>query len=129
LWSEMAVPSITSVTPSSGPTGGSLLIEIDGAGFRLPDPPGATGPTLAPAASVRITVGGRPARDVRVYAGDRLTCIVPEGDAGAADVGRVGDSKGVVERSRRPGTGFRAGGIRWLADPAVQFWPTAGKSA
>ena len=43
--------------------------------------------------------------------------------------GRVGDSKGVVERSRRPGTGFRAGGIRWLADPAVQFWPTAGKSA
>lgn len=82
----MAVPSITSVTPSSGPTGGSLLVEIGGAGFRLPDPPGATGPTVAPTAPVRVFIGGSPARDVRVYADDRLTCIVPTGDAGPADV-------------------------------------------
>ncbi len=82
----MAVPSITSVTPSSGPTGGSLLVEIDGAGFRLPDPPPATGPTLPPLPTVRVSVGGQPARDVRVIDAGRLSCIVPPGDAGPADV-------------------------------------------
>lgn len=82
----MAVPSITSVTPSSGPTGGSLLVEIAGSGFRLPDPPPATGPAPASAPSVGVAVGGRPARDVRVIDAGRLSCIVPPGDAGPADV-------------------------------------------
>lgn len=55
----MAVPSTTSITPISGPTGGSLLVELAGAGFRVPDAPVAAGPTLAPSPTVRVLVGGR----------------------------------------------------------------------
>ena len=82
----MAIPFITSITPSSAPTGGSLLVELAGSGFRLPDAPVATGPTLAPYPTVRVLVGGRPARAVRVSAADLLTCVLPPGDAGPADV-------------------------------------------
>ncbi len=82
----MAVPSITSVAPSSGPTGGSLLVEIAGAGFRTLDAPAAQGPTAPPGPTVRVLVGGRAARDVRVVSTDHLTCIVPPGYAGPADV-------------------------------------------
>src|SRR5262249_54588382 len=82
----MAVPSITSVTPSSGPTGGSLLVEIAGAGFRPPDPPPATGPVPASILTVRVVVGAQPARAVRVIAADRLSCVLPAADAGPVDV-------------------------------------------
>jgi IPT/TIG domain len=82
----MPVPSITSVTPSFGPTGGGLLVEISGAGFQLPVQPNASGPTTPPPPTVRVLVGGRPARDIRVLAADRLTCIIPAGDPGPADV-------------------------------------------
>jgi len=39
----MAVPTITSVTPSSGPTRGKNMVRIEGTNFRLPDPIPATG--------------------------------------------------------------------------------------
>jgi hypothetical protein len=35
---------------------------------------------------IRVLVGGRAARDARVFSSDRLTCIVPAGDAGPTDV-------------------------------------------
>ena len=82
----MPAPSITTITPSSGPSGGGLLIQISGTGFQLPAPPATSGPTTPPAPTVRVLIGGRPARDVRVFAADRLTCIVPSGDPGPADV-------------------------------------------
>jgi len=82
----MSIPSITTITPSSGPTGGGLLVEVSGAGFQLPPPPPALGPTTPPPPTVRVLVGGRPAREVRVIATDRLTCLVPTGDAGTVDV-------------------------------------------
>jgi hypothetical protein len=40
----MSAPSITSITPSSGPTGGSLLVEVFGGGFALPVQADAVGP-------------------------------------------------------------------------------------
>lgn len=80
----MPIPSISSITPSSGTTAGSLLVEILGAGFQLAALP--AGAATIPSSMVGVLVGGRAAREVRVFAGDRLTCIVPIGDAGPADV-------------------------------------------
>jgi hypothetical protein len=60
-------------------------VEINGAGLQLPTPEVA-GATSRPAPTVGVVVGRRSARDVRVFAADRLTCIVPAGDAGVADV-------------------------------------------
>ena len=83
---EMAVPSITSVTPSSGPTGGGLLVEVLGAGFQLSTQAESLGPTTHSRPTVRVLLSGRPARDVRVLAGGRLTCLIPAGDAANVDV-------------------------------------------
>jgi hypothetical protein len=82
----MAILSITSVMPSTLPTGGGVLVEIRGAGFRIPAPPATSGPTASPAPTVAVRVGGRVAHDVSVFASDRLTCIVPPGAPGHADV-------------------------------------------
>jgi hypothetical protein len=78
--------SVNSITPSSGPTGGSLFVEIAGEGFQLPAPPAAAGPTTLTPPTVHVLVGGRLAEDVRVLGADRLTCILPAGDEGPADV-------------------------------------------
>lgn len=82
----MPAPTITSLNPSSGPTGGRTLVEVEGAGFRLPPPPPPSGPTPPPKPTVQILVGGREAADVRVRASDRLTFLSPVGDVGPADV-------------------------------------------
>ena len=82
----MAIPSITSITPNTAPTGGGVLVEILGDGFQLPEPPATGGPTTRLAPTMTVLVGGRAAFDVSVFAADRLTCIVPPGNAGPADV-------------------------------------------
>jgi len=43
----MTVPTIVSVTPSSGYTVGQNVVRIAGTGFRLPNPPSLTGPIMA----------------------------------------------------------------------------------
>jgi len=82
----MAIPSITSITPSSGPTGGGVLLQIAGTGFQLPPSPAPAGLTAPPVPTVRVLLGGRAARDVRIVGPGLLTCLAPAGDAGAADV-------------------------------------------
>ena len=82
----MTSPSITSVTPTSAPPGGGILLEIFGAGFRIPAPANAAGPTSSPAPTVRVLVGGQASRDVRVIAPDRLICVAPPGHVGVTDV-------------------------------------------
>lgn len=82
----MPAPTITSLTPPTGPTGGRTLVEVLGSGFRLPQPPPPSGPTPPPKPTVQILVAGREATEVRVRASDRLTFISPIGDAGTADV-------------------------------------------
>ena len=73
----MSILSIATISPSAGPTAGNLLVEVRGAGFPLPA--GET-PTVG------VLVGDRPAREVRVVSSQRLTCVVPPGDAGPVDV-------------------------------------------
>jgi len=82
----MAIPSITSITPSFGPTGGGVLLQVAGTGFQLPAVPAPAGLTAPPLPTVRVLLGGRAARDVRVLGPGLLTCLAPAGDAGAADV-------------------------------------------
>lgn len=64
----MAVPTITSVTPSRGHSGGGTLLRIVGTDFQLPpDPPASgSGPVPPAPATVRVFVGGVEARRVRV---------------------------------------------------------------
>jgi hypothetical protein len=73
----MAVPTIASVTPSTGPTGGRTLVEIIGTNFQLPPAAAATGKTTAPNPSVRVLFGGKPATRVRVISATRLQCLTP----------------------------------------------------
>jgi hypothetical protein len=84
----MAVPTITTVTPALGHSGGKTLIEIDGTNFALPPAPVAAGPTTAPPPSVTVTVGGVPATAVAVVSATLIYCLTPKGDpdAGALDV-------------------------------------------
>jgi hypothetical protein len=82
----MAAPTITSLEPASGPTGGLTLVEVTGSGFRMPPAPPASGPTSPPRPTVEVLVGGRRAADVRVRAPDRLSFLSPAHDAGTADV-------------------------------------------
>jgi IPT/TIG domain len=82
----MQTITITRIHPRIGPTGGGTLVELAGEGFQLPAPAPVVGAASPVGASVRVLVGGRGARDVHVLAPDRLTCRVPPGDAGDADV-------------------------------------------
>ncbi len=82
----MSILSIASINPSSGPTAGSLLVEVHGAGFKLAPLPQAARVPAQRSPTVTVLVGGRAACDVSVFSGDRLTCIVPTGDAGPSDV-------------------------------------------
>lgn len=73
----MATPTISSITPNTGHTGGKTLVEIVGTNFALPPPPPAEGPTTAPAPSVAVTIGGRPCPVVWVVSPTLLRALTP----------------------------------------------------
>lgn len=62
-----------------------MLLEVIGAGFRLGASTGV-GAASPLHDTVRVQVGERAATEVRVSSAERLTCIVPAGHVGAADV-------------------------------------------
>jgi hypothetical protein len=83
----MPTPSIFSITPSSGPTAGRLLVELVGSGFQQQTVQhDALGRSVVTSPGMRVRIRDRAAHDVRVLAEDRLTCVVPAGDPGRADV-------------------------------------------
>lgn len=67
----MAVPTITSVTPSRGPSGGQALVEIVGTGFQVQVSGAGTTPT------VRVLFGAVEAKRVRVASATRLIVTTP----------------------------------------------------
>lgn len=73
----MAVPSLVSITPTTGHTGGRTLVELVGTGFALPPAPPAEGPTTAPGPSVAVTIGGRPCPKVWVVSSTLLRALTP----------------------------------------------------
>jgi hypothetical protein len=67
------VPTVSAVSPARGPLAGGTIIQVAGTGF-------VTGATA-------VTVGGRVCAQVKARpAGSTLTCVVPAGVAGAAQV-------------------------------------------
>jgi hypothetical protein len=82
----MAVPTIITVTPAAGPTGGRTLVAIAGTNFRLPPDPPATGPVPVGNPTVSITFGGVPALRVRVFTSTLLVALTPIYDLGAVAV-------------------------------------------
>lgn len=76
-------PSITSVTPDTGHTGGRTLVEIEGSGFRLPTPV-AVYIRTEPPPTVRVLFGDAPALAVWVVSNTLLRCLTPIHDASGA---------------------------------------------
>src|SRR3989442_2329446 len=64
-------PTVTGVSPSSGPTAGGTAIAISGTGF---------------AAGATVTVGGTPATGVSVVSATQINATTPAHAAGVADV-------------------------------------------
>lgn len=78
----MAVPAITDVAPASGPSGGRVLVTIEGADFRLPPTPSAYGPTIPPGPSVRVEFGTVAAERVWVINAVQLLVLTPATNPG-----------------------------------------------
>jgi len=98
----MAVPTVSAVTPTSGPTGGRTYVEITGTGFAMPPAP-TTFPAPVPAPRVRVqfrqtvvrkgvsTVVTRPATRVEVDLSTHLSFLAPVGDHGEDNAALAAD--------------------------------------
>lgn len=75
----MAVPTITSLSPASGHTGGQTLVEIVGTNFRVPAYPPAEGVTETPV-TMRVTFGGEAGTLVGVIDEETLLVLTPSHD-------------------------------------------------
>lgn len=74
----MAVPTITSVTPAFGHTGGRNLVEVLGSGFQTWVIPPFTGElTSDPWPTVEVLFGGAPGTEVAVVSSSRLFVRAP----------------------------------------------------
>lgn len=70
----MAIPTITDITPSTGPAGGRTAVKITGTNFAIPpDPPANT----HWAQTVQVLFNGVPAEQVLPYGDDLVACVVP----------------------------------------------------
>lgn len=71
----MPAPTVQSVTPNTGKTGGGSLVTIIGTDFDVP-----TGPVPVTPTEVTVEFGtGRFATDVRVISRNKITCLPPAG--------------------------------------------------
>lgn len=79
----MATPTITSVFPAVGHSGGGTVIRITGTNFRLQAPPPSSGPVPEQPPSVRVFIGGVEARLVRVASSTLLYVTTERRDPAA----------------------------------------------
>lgn len=73
----MAIPTITDISPDSGPAAGGALVVITGTNFRLYTPPVAGYVGGSDPAYVSVTFGGEAAERVWVEAADTLVAYIP----------------------------------------------------
>ncbi len=88
-------PTISSVTPSSGPTSGGTSITISGSGFMI---------------GANVFVGGSQATMISVPSSTRITAVTPAHAAGAADIVVINDDDQM---------GTLASGFTYAAPPPV----------
>lgn len=102
----MAVPTITSISPVSGHSGGRQFVEIDGTNFRQPTPQSVAANGITPVAppSVSVTFGGVPAREVRWLSPTLLYAITPVTALTGAQVKAGGQVDVVVQNLNDDGT-------------------------
>lgn len=108
----MAIPTISTVSPAAGNTGGRLLVSITGTGFQLlPDPP-PSGPVPVPNPSVAVFFSGVPSPDVRVLTSGLLHVLTPISDPGLVDVTVVNIAQDGTQVGAETVT--RAGGFTYV---------------
>lgn len=74
----MAIPTITSISPNTGPPTGAHLVEIIGTNFRLPTAPPATGIVPVAPTPVRVSFDGVVSSRVLVASDTRLFAETPK---------------------------------------------------
>lgn len=81
----MAVPTLTSISPAAGHTGGKTLVELNGTGFRLPTQlPAVNGIVPEAPASIRVTFGSKVAKSVVVVSSTLAYAMTSIGDPSSA---------------------------------------------
>lgn len=73
----MAIPTITSIAPDTGPSGGYALVFVTGTNFNLGDPVEDSGPTTVKQDSVSVTINGEPALRVQVVSSTEVWALTP----------------------------------------------------
>lgn len=82
----MAVPTITSLSVTSGPTQGRTLVAITGTNFRLYPTIPTTGRVPKPTPTVRILFGTEVATEVQTESATKVWCLSPAADPGLVSV-------------------------------------------
>ncbi|MCI0342029.1 MAG: IPT/TIG domain-containing protein [Planctomycetales bacterium] len=99
-------PTVTAVSPASGPVAGGTLITVSGTGFQT---------------GAAVSIGFNPATSVTVLSAGTLTCVTPPGSAGATFVMVVNpDSQ----------AGSLSNGFTYLGPPTISsVTPASGPPA
>lgn len=84
----MAIPTITSITPDLGHTGGGALVEIIGTNFRVPtvQVPVAGEPVPVAPPSIEVEFGGVASPKIQFISDTRIFVVTPEVDEANVDV-------------------------------------------
>ncbi len=97
-------PLITSVSPSSGPAGGSTAVTIGGSGFN---------------GTTDVTLGGTPAMSFTVNSGSSISATTPAGTAGSSVDVTVTDNEG---------SSTDVNGFTYTADPPPNLFSVSPNS-
>ena len=82
----MAVPTLTTLDVTVGPTQGRTLVHITGTGFKTYPPPNTNGVTPVPAPTVEVLFGTEPAYEVQTESATSIWCLAPVNDPGLCAV-------------------------------------------
>lgn len=81
----MAIPTITSVTPSTGPVGGYAFTVINGTNFNLAPAQADTGPPVMLPDTISVTVGGFEALEIAQISATEVWILTPQFRGAAID--------------------------------------------